>query len=235
MSKLATVCVVLLLAVPAFAGYAGTIWVSDSYGTTSGGEFVAHPSGNWSAHRIGVSAPLYETFCVEKNEYLNFGQTYTFQADIDTYVVKGGVDGNPVLNPKTAWLYCRFITQNLDGYTYSVLPNDSARVASANALQNVIWYYEGEIGNYLSGLTAGEQALATQYYDAAEAANPLDIGCTRVVNLWRTDNPWGWGVPNDALDRFEYQSLLICVPAPGAGLLGVVGIGLVGWVKRRMS
>ncbi|MEW6200327.1 MAG: hypothetical protein AB1601_16880 [Planctomycetota bacterium] len=239
---LCVICAATLVA-PAMAYYAGTLWVADSYGTTNGGEYVAHPSGNWSAHRINPVPPLFETFCVEKNEYLNFGSGYTFQVDIDPYVVRGGVGANPPpypqLSPKTAWLYCQFIKGQLNGYVYTDSGNindaNDPRVQSANALQNVIWYYENEIANWASGLSGSTLALAQHFYNLAEAANPQDIGCTRVMNLWRKDNPWGWGAFNAALGRYEYQSLLVCVPAPAAAMLGVIGLGLVGWVKRRLS
>lgn len=208
-------CLLLALAVaPAWAGYAGTAWFENSYGDTSGGEFIAHPS--WSAN--------FPTFCVERNEILEFGDVY--DVDIDPGAIRGGNSGgNPdTLDPRTAWLFCEFSKGTLSGYDYG-----AGRVASANALQYAIWLLEGEATQAeVDALTYAADVNAFVALAAGHSAP-----CTQVMNLWSTEQ-LGYGIWNDALDRYEYQSLLVCIPAPAAVLLGVIGIGLVGWVKRRL-
>ena len=233
MFLIAAAALVGFAAAPTMAYYAGTAWFSDSYGSTNGGEFICHPSGNWSAHRLEATAPNFETFCVERNEYLNFGQQYIFKVDIDSAAIKGGLGGgNPdPLDARTAWLYCEFVKGTLQGYDYA--NTGVGRVDSADALQYAIWYIENEAtANELNNLADPVKRLAWSFYNLSEGKS---ASCTYVMNLWRLDNPWGWGSWNDQLKRYEYQSLLVCVPAPAAAMLGVIGLGLVGWVKRRLA
>jgi len=44
---------------------------------------------------------------------------------------------------------------------------------------------------------------------------------------------WGSNKPSTLWDNFEFGSTY--VPAPGAVVLGMFGLGLVGWIKRRMA
>jgi hypothetical protein len=57
--------------------------------------------------------------------------------------------------------------------------------------------------------------------DYALASGWTDIGPVRVLNTMQGST--------------KTQSMLIVIPVPGAALLGVMGLGLAGWVKRRFS
>ena len=117
----------------------------------------------------------FQSFCVEKNEYVGDG-VYYYQTNVGA--IGGGVDGQTTpfydpLSPITAWLYQSFIEGTLVGYNYGV-----GRVASADALQDAIWYSEDE----LPDLTTG-----ADFYNQALAAQPTGIGKVRVLNLFSLD------------------------------------------------
>ena len=93
-----------------------TIYVTQTAGYYSGtgGEFAVTPNGELAA-AIGSSNP-FPSFCLEKNEYISMGSTY--DALLNTGAVKGGVAGQEPANfdpldPKTAYLYTRFLDGTL--------------------------------------------------------------------------------------------------------------------------
>ena len=132
--------IVVLMSGPVVANM--TVTMANSYGSTGGGEFRVTPGSGWSftPESLDPTDGVFETFCVEKNEYFRFGTTYYVK--ISTAADAGGKDGGTPhpLGSKTAYLYKQFITGNLVGYDYD--DTGVGREASANALQHVIWVLE---------------------------------------------------------------------------------------------
>jgi len=224
----------VLLTLPAFAG--PTVTLNDSYGTTGGGEFIAVPSGlSVTPISLGESPDGFETFCVEKNEYFRPGSTYNVQISLAT--IEGGISGQDPpgsnqdpLDPMTAYLYHRFVTRSLTGYDYD---DPDERVESANALQHVIWYIEDEESK---SWTDGDGSLADRFYSDALEATTLGndgeviwsgTGGVYVMNLYKYDS---YGRICHKQDQ-----LIAVIPAPGAVVLGGIGVCLIGWLRRRRS
>jgi len=179
----------------------------DGPGTTGGGEFKVYKDGVY----------LFDTFCVERDEYFSFGQALTV-AGISDRAIYGGVgeEGDP-LDPRTAYLYTQFRAGTLSNYDYN---NFTERVNDANSLQLAIWVIEGELTS-----TSDAQALAW----IGEAENAINkgiwsgIGNVRVLNL----------VDSQGNRR---QDQLVMVPEPSTLLLmgaGLIGIGAFG--RRKLK
>ncbi|MDH7600326.1 MAG: hypothetical protein QHH07_11940 [Sedimentisphaerales bacterium] len=166
----------------------------------------------------------FQTFCVEKNEYINLGSSY--YARVLTYADLGGIAGGPYdpLDPRAAWLYDQFLNQTLPGYDFSTT---SGRLSSAEALQHAIWYIEQEETD--SQINALPAAIRTATWDFINLANASDwaqqgtTGQVRVLSLY--SDPQFTSRAQDLLCRV--------VPAPGALLMTSLGTVLMGIIRRK--
>ncbi len=159
----------------------------------------------------------FQTFCMEQYEYV--AQPMTFYVSeqnaaltaAGSHAWKGGTGIGDDLDPRTAYLYTKFATGTLTGYDYSV----AGRATSAGALQNAIWFIEGEGGVSNSFVALADTAVAVggEWYGKG-------IGNVRVIQAYK-------------LDGSIAQDQLYFVPVPGAVLLGFLGLGYAGTKLRR--
>jgi len=202
--------VVGMLALPVQADMTGTF--SDSYGSGDGGEFIFTPTGDYN----GLTLAPFPTFCLEVNELIDFKSTFAV-VDISESATHGGAGGGDPdpLDERTAWLYESFRDESLSAYGFD-FGTGTDRIASADALQEVIWAIEEE-----RDASWPPGSLQDTFYAAANnEANGL--GSVRVLNV-----EW--------LDGTPAQSQLVLVPVPGALVLGALGLGIVGIAKRRFG
>jgi len=183
------------------------------YQAGSGGEFTINVTSNGIPGNPKDSS--FQSFCIETDEYIAFGNTYYVQ--ISTNAILGGanVQSPDPLDPRTAWLYNEFLNETLTGY----FDNPLGRKNSAGHLQRAIWYIEQEIGPPVHG------TLADSFVDLANASDWYAngyIGNIRVLNLYK----------NSACTQYA-QDQLVRIPAPGAILLGGIGVAFVGWLRKR--
>lgn len=180
-----------------------------AYGTTTGGEFNLDVGKNGSIDYIG--------FCLEQNEHVTMGATYVIDSVAD-YANAGGVggavNGQDALSDATKWVYWNYMTGNLGAKTNAL----------TDAVQNVIWYLEGEIafnssfGSYYNSWVTGQSDYSIS-------------GVVKVLNLESTD-----GALAQSMIIGEPGSTPSPVPEPNTMLLFGAGMaGLAGVARRRKS
>jgi hypothetical protein len=205
----------------------------------NGGEFkVEIVSGtNWPANRfsdnIGAGGAngndTFQTFCLEKDEFLSLGGTYTTNDSFTQTAVLGGNNTNSgdTISKQTAWLYLNFRNGTLSGYDYNAPLGSTTRASDAEQLQIAIWALENE-ENIGIGAESGLAALQGILSGDAEAwviaafaapAAALDSAFAQV------------GVLNLSTGAENNQSLLTLIPLPSA--TGLAMAGLMGMTVRR--
>lgn len=210
------------------AAQAGTLQVLSNgampFNVGNGGEFTVR-GPYWTGLPADISPSSFQTFCIEVNEHVSFGQTY--DAALNTEAVDNAGLGNDPLDAKTAFLYYNFRMRTLASYEYDVAAD---RRDSARALQLAMWYIEDEIGSF------GEFGDATAITDLAQIF--YDAACLAVEGDAMHDPTWfGLGnvrVLNLTLNGNNRQDMLVIIPLPQTAGLAGLGLGLVA-VRRRRS
>jgi hypothetical protein len=177
---------------------------------------------------------LFDTFCLETNEYINLGVYYHVGSISDVAIANFGnvlkgyqaAYGGDPLDSRTAYLFSKFATSAL-GFEHTAL--------NANALQRAIWFIEQEYGNtqlvggkyvgdwsnpalYLGGDSIGLKAQA--FFEDAKLNAGGSLYGVQVLNV---------------VDGNK-QSMLV-VPEPGILiLLGIAmsAIGAASWRIRKL-
>jgi hypothetical protein len=203
------------------------------YFSGAGGEFTLSPSSGleWvlGGYVEGVTKnikqpapPLnFQSFCIEKNEFVNPGSTYN--AVMNSVVIAGG-SGGPSPDPLSvgaAYLYYQFVKGILAGYDYN---SAAGRGATAESLQNAIWWLEDERGDPGPG-NLFRNAVITLFGSAAAAKLDNNEYPVAVLNLY-------------TLEGGMAQDMLVAVPEPttmlllGSGLIGLAGYGRKKFFKK---
>lgn len=249
-----------LLAATAKAGFTtavppwGTVHQGDvirfnrAAGSGPGGEFIVYSTvpNPQKPSTLTLGKSLFDTFCLEKNENLNFSGNFVV-GGLSHEARNGGLGGQnstgiaDPLDSRTAYLYEQFYNQRLSSYQYT---DAALRGVSADQLQKALWFLENELsaknsaGSSLgfaydptnmgiAAKTLGQDSQAYQWVFEADQAvrGGTHVGDhVRVVNLFNSQG----GRAQDVLT--------VATPEPSSLVVWgtLFGIGTY-WAWRRRT
>jgi hypothetical protein len=234
--------VAALAAAPAFAGLVGQVELgggaSGNLNGSGGGSFpIEWVNGTIKPanFEFGTSGTDDRTFCVE-GVVFSPGTTYFATVDGDSILQNGGSLNSDIKKWFAAYADGMFDTvAGLDPDGAGGDPAATARAVGTNraanrALQAFFWDQLGVNGGdnvvWLQNNDSTAYSLYLGYEDfIANTYSSYRYQLVQVLNLWQNSDATG-----------DVQShLVMVVPAPAAALLGVLGLGITGWVKRRFA
>jgi len=206
--------------------------LTDSYGSNSGGEFLATVFSGSGA------GDTFLTFCLEHNETFSYGQDLYVKA-VNTGSVNGGVStasngfvgaSSPTssfdpISFQTAYLFTQFSNQTLSNYQFltDTTAHRAERIADGTSLQRAFWYLEGET-TPASDFGYSTDLQAQTWVAEATAAGWTSLGNVQVLNLYK----------DAQFTQFAQDQLYITpIPEPEIYAMMAAGLGLMGWAARR--
>lgn len=112
-------------------------------------------------------------------------------------------------------------------------PIQTAKLSFDFDVQSVTFIYGGNSGDILVEARDAFDAVVASFYQAStsagQPAGPVTLSGSGIRSLYWADTVSGMNFA--PLDNIE----LSVIPAPGAILLGSIGVGLVSWLRRRRT
>jgi hypothetical protein len=215
------------------------IWFRDREGTIGAGEY-----GVVKLPATSATPDLFRTFCVERNESLDFSDKGFIVSKISDETSSG-----KELDPRAAFLYWHFRQGTLAGYNY--VANSAAHILSANGLQAALWLIQKESGYTSTSSTTFKSLhndIETKAIDFVKAATAAvesgewkGLGLVRVAQIVWTDR---YTVDKYGKKKYTHkernkdpgQDVLILIPEPASIVFwltagSMAGVGAV--IRRR--